>query len=175
LVLMRGTWRDYLLCGVMAGLAAGTKYNAGLVVLSLIAAHFLGGKERNAGIRRLIAALGCALVAFLVSTPGAILQWPNFVYVLTYELHHASHGHGLVFAGTGNGFIYTFTSSLWYGLGPALTILFAAAAIYGLWRLDRRALVVLAFALPYYALISISQVRFARYTLPMFPAAALLI
>jgi hypothetical protein len=141
-------------------------------VLSLIAAHFLGTK---AGIRRLLAAMGCAVAAFLVSTPGAILQWPNFIYGLTYELHHAAAGHGLTFAGTGNGFIYTFTSSLWYGLGPAGAILFAAAVIYGFWKLDRKALVVLAFALPYYVLLSLSQVRFARYTLPMFPAAALLI
>lgn len=176
LVLTRGSWRDYLLCGVMAGLAAGTKYNAGLVVLSLVAAHFLGGRERNAGIRRLFAALGCALAAFLVSTPGAILQWPNFVYGLTYEIRHAAAGHGLVFAGTGNGFVYTFTSSLWYGLGPALAILFIVAAVHGLAsRSGRRVLVILAFAVPYYALISISQVRFARYALPLFPAAALLI
>ena len=54
---------------------------------------------------------------------------------------------------------------------PALAILFVGAAVYGVYRLDRRALTILAFALPYYALISISQVRFARYSLPLFPAA----
>lgn len=175
LVLKRGSWRDYVLCGVMAGLAAGTKYNAGLVVLSLIAAHFIGGKERNAGLRRLLAALGCAIAAFVICTPASILRSSEFVYGLTYELHHSATGHGLVFAGTGNGFVYTFTSSLWYGLGPALAILFGAATIYGVSKMDRRALTILAFAIPYYALISISQVRFARYALPLLPAAALLI
>lgn len=191
LVLTRGSWRDYLLCGVMVGLAAGTKYNAGLIVLSLIAAHFLRIRrehpaspirsehpepvEGRSRVARLMAALGCAALAFVISTPAAILRTSDFVYGLTYELHHAAQGHGLVFAGTGNGFVYTFTSSLWYGLGPALAILFVAAAIYGLWRIDRKALIILAFALPYYALISLSQVRFARYALPLFPAAALLI
>lgn len=174
-VLSRGSWRDYLLCGVMAGLAAGTKYNAGLVVLSLIAAHLLGSRDRNAGMRRLLGALGCVIVAFVVSTPASVLRTRDFLYGLTYEMRHAAEGHGLVFVGTGNGFIFTFTSSLWYGLGPALAILFVAAAVYGLARLDKRALVLLAFALPYYALISLSQVRFARYALPMYPAAALLI
>jgi 4-amino-4-deoxy-L-arabinose transferase-like glycosyltransferase len=205
LVLTRGSWRDYILCGAMAGLAAGTKYNVGLVVFSLIAAHLLRGwrvnaspehpepvasprhpepvaspehpepVEGRASVLKLLVALGCALAAFVISTPGSIAQWPNFVYGLTYEMRHAAQGHGLVFAGTGNGFVYTFTSSLWYGLGPALAILFVAAAVYSLIRLDRRALVILAFALPYYALISLSQVRFARYALPLFPAAALLI
>jgi len=175
LVLDRGSWRDYILCGIMAGLAAGTKYNAGLVVLALIAAHFLGSKERDAGARRLLAGLACAALAFVASTPGIILQWSSFRAGFIYEVIHSSTGHGLVFAGTGNGFLYTFTHSLWYGLGPALAILFAIAALYGLFRLDRKALTILAFALPYYALISLSQVRFARYSLPLFPAAAILI
>lgn len=174
-VLSRGSWRDYLLCGVMAGLAAGTKYNAGLVVLCPIAAHFLGSRDRNAGLRRLLASLGAFVAAFIVSTPASIFRTRDFLYGLTYEMHHAAEGHGLVFAGTGNGFLFTFTSSLWYGLGPALEILFVAAAIYGIIRLDRRALVLLAFVVPYYALISLSQVRFARYALPLYPAAALLI
>lgn len=175
LVLSRGSWRDYLLCGAMAGLAAGTKYNAGLVVLSLLAAHFLGSKDRNAGVRRLLVALGAFVTAFVISTPGSIMETRSFIHGLTYEMRHAAEGHGLVFAGTGNGFIFTFMSSLWYGLGPALAILFVASVLYGLIRLDHRALVVLAFTIPYYALISLSQVRFARYALPMYPAAALLI
>jgi 4-amino-4-deoxy-L-arabinose transferase-like glycosyltransferase len=188
LVLNRGSWRDYILCGVMAGLAAGTKYNAGLVILALIAAHVfrdLSGalsilslsKERRcvAEIPKLVAGMGYAIAAFVISTPGVILQWNTFKHGFLYEVVHSMTGHGLVFAGTGNGFLYTFTSSLWYGLGPALATLFAVAAIYGLVRLDRRALTILAFALPYYALISLSQVRFARYSLPLFPAAALLI
>lgn len=175
LVQKRGTWRDYILCGVMAGLAAGTKYNAGLVAFSLIAAHFLGSRERGASIGRLLAALGCMIAAFVASTPATVLRSADVLYGLTYELHHAAQGHGLVFAGTGNGFIYTFTSSLWYGLGPGLAILFAVAAIYGIAKRDRTALVILAFALLHYALISVSQVRFARYTLPLYPAIALLI
>ncbi|NLN75109.1 MAG: hypothetical protein GX139_02210 [Armatimonadetes bacterium] len=174
MVFGRGSMRDYLLCGLMAGLAAGTKYNAGLVVLSLIAAHFLGSSQRNAGLRRLLAALGGALAAFVISTPAVILRPGHFFYGLTYELRHASEGHGLVFAGTGSGLIYTFTSSLWYGLGPALAIFFLAASIYAV-RTNKKALVILAFAVPYYLLISFSQVRFARYALPLFPAAALLI
>lgn len=187
-VLTRGSWRDYLLCGVMAGLAAGTKYNAALVILSLIAAHVLGSRAvrtarehpepvegRSRSLTRILWALGAFLLAFVISTPGSIFRTRDFLHGLTYEMQHAAKGHGLVFAGTGNGFIFTFTSSLWYGLGPGLAILFVAAMIYGLVRLDKRALVILAFALPYYALISLSQVRFARYSLPLFPPAALLI
>ena len=109
-----------------------------------------------------------------MSTPGVVFQTSSFLYGVTYEMRHAAEGHGLVFAGTSNGFIYTFTSSLWYGLGPPLAILFAAAVVCALWKRDRAALMILAFAVPYYILISVSQVRFARYALPLFPAVALL-
>lgn len=176
-ILKGGGKRDYVLGGIMAGLAAGTKYNAGLVLLAPIAAHFFrpsAGASRAAG-RWLLLIVGCALGAFVVSTPGLILQWSNFRYGFTYEMEHAALGHGLVFAGTGNGFIYTFATSLWWGMGPGLAVLFAVAAVYGLWKRDPRVLMVLCFVIPYYALISLSHVRFVRYTLPLFPAAALLI
>ena len=174
LIYSRGSVRDYLLGGAMAGLAAGTKYNAGLIILSLIAAHLFSGAQPKAGFRRLLAAFGCAAAAFVVSTPGIILRSRDFIFGFTYELNHAAQGHGLVFSGTGNGFVYTFKSSLWYGLGPALAILFVAAVCYAIFTRDKKALVILAFAVPYYALISLSQVRFARYALPLFPAVALL-
>ena len=176
LILSRGSRRDYILGGIMVGLAAGTKYNAGLVFLSLIAAHFLREHTtwRSIRSRVLWASLGCALLAFVASTPGALLQRGPFSRAILYEVRHAAAGHDLVFAGTGNGFIYTFTSSLWYGLGPGLTILFAAAVVYAVWKRDRAALVILAFVIPYYALISLSQVRFARYALPLFPAVTIL-
>lgn len=172
LVMKRGGWRDYIIGGVMVGFAAGTKYNAGFVVLSLAAAHFLRTGQKSG--RRLLALFGCALGAFIVSTPGSILCTREFIGGIAYEMRHAATGHGLVFAGTGNGFVYTFASSLWCGLGPPLAALFVAAAAWALWKRDRTGLMILAFVVPYYALISLSQVRFARYSLPMFPAAALL-
>jgi len=192
LILKRGSWRDYILAGVMAGLAGGTKYNAVLVILAPIAAHFLSsaqsstlsnveGRGRWAIIwRRSISGRfwlipACAIAAFIISTPGSVLHTSQFLGGIGYEMRHQAAGHGLVFAGTGNGFVYTLTSSLHYGLSPFLTFAFVVAAIYGLIVRDRRVLTVLAFVLPYYVLISASQVRFARYALPLFPAAAILI
>lgn len=177
LVLRRGSWRDYVLAGAMCGLAAGTKYNAALVLLSVIAAHFAREGARWPALRsaRIWAAIGCMAAAFVISTPGSVVWTGEFVRGVAYEMKHASTGHGLVFAGTGNGFAYTFMHSLWYGLSPGLSVLFVIAAIAAVWRRDKAMLAVLAFAVPYYVLISLSQVRFARYTLPLMPAAAILI
>jgi hypothetical protein len=40
-VARHGRWRDYLAAGAFAGLAASTKYNAGVAALMLVAAHLL--------------------------------------------------------------------------------------------------------------------------------------
>lgn len=175
-VLKRGLWRDYLLAGIMAGLAAGTKYNAGLVILAVVAAHFLRDGLRWRAMRdpRIWAAVGCTLAAFLVSTPGVLLRFSDFWYGFSYELKHSSTGHGLVFVGTGNGFIYTFISSMWYGMGPYVSILFLVSAVWAVVKRDKPALMLLAFIIPYYVLISVSQVRFARYIIPVLPAVVLL-
>lgn len=174
LILQSGSWKSYLLGGAMAGLAAGTKYNAGLVLLSVIAAHLLrgGGLRRIAG-PQIWAAVGCAVVAFVISTPGSVMHPDKFLHGLTYELRHAAEGHGLVFVGTGSGFLHTLTSSMWYGLGPQL-VLCVPAVVLAVVRRQRYALAVLAFAIPYFVLISLSQVRFARYALPMFPGIAVI-
>ena len=176
MILKYGNWRAYIYGGIITGLAAGTKYNAGLVVFSIIAAHFLRDGLNWKSIRhgKLWASVGCTIAAFVISTPGVILAFPSFISGITYELKHAGVGHGLVFAGTGSGCIYTFTHSLWYGLGAGLTLLSGMAVIWSVYTRSKTALVILAFILPYYILISLSEVRFARYTLPLYPAIALI-
>ena len=180
LILRRGNLGDYALGGAMAGLAAGTKYNAGLVFFSVIAAHFLANRA-NSPVRRISAlapvliAVGAFVVAFVVSTPGAVFWTGEFLNGITYEIAHAGAGHGLVFAGTGSGFLYTLLHVLAPGLGGlAIVVWTLIAAAVAVRRRDASGLVVLAFVAPYYILVSLSNVRFARYGLPLFPAIAVL-
>jgi len=79
-----------------------------------------------------------------------------------------------VFVGTGPGWLYTLASSLGRGIGWPLLIICLAAVICAAVRRRPEDLVILAFALPYYAVISLSAVRFARYCLPLFPPLAIL-
>lgn len=177
LILQRHRSRDYILAGAMAGLAAGTKYNAGIVILSAIGAHLASYGIRN-GLSRfgyLAGLLGSAAVAFVVSTPGCVLARDQFVHGLLYEARHSVEGHGLVFAGTGNGFFYTLWGSIVPGLGVVFAALFLVSVFFVLTTRNKPALSIIAFVIPYYVLISLSQVRFARYALPLVPSMAILI
>jgi 4-amino-4-deoxy-L-arabinose transferase-like glycosyltransferase len=170
---------------VAAGLAAGTKYNAALVVLCpLLGAVVLWARAGAAradrllrGLAGLVAALGgilvLAVLAFLVTTPYALLDWRHFLEGLQgVALHYGSTGHP---GAEGN------DNWRWYlaylaTTGVALPLLALAIAGMGVAVLRRRAgqAIVAAFCLAYYALLCTGEVRFERNLLPVLPFLAVL-
>lgn len=186
--------RDYLLAGLFAGLAAGTKYNAGLVILAPVAAHIatwinpkcaLGfasnsknPKKTGDGfaiqLLKLISIPVLTFVGFIIGTPGFLLNNEAFMRDFTYEIHHAATGHGLVFVKTGLGWVYHFGHSLLPGMGLPLLVLAVIGVIYALRKRNVADLALLAFLIVYYAMIGAAQIRFARYVIPMLPIMAVL-
>ncbi len=77
------------------------------------------------------------------------------------------------FRDTGNGFVYHITHNLDAGLGLPLLLLALVSAGYAVYRRQRGDGLLAAFALPYYVLISLAAVRYARYTIPLLPISAL--
>lgn len=144
----------WVLAGALAGLAAGTKYTAGLalavpVLVAMDAEHGAGFAPLSGLVERL-ARIGIGfLVAFLVSTPYAILDLPAFLDGLEAQRRN-------YFAWRGQeGNLRWYLDYLWQqGLGPWLTALSALGLAQGLaeiptalrrrQRLGRR----LAFVLP---------------------------
>ncbi len=166
--------RAYLLAaGVAAGLAAGTKYNAGVALLLPLAAILLGGAWSWMKRLALMGAVAVACAAtFLLTTPFAVLDPTPFLTSLRVVSQHYATGHPGA-EGTDN--------VLWYllylgreGLLPALTVLAVAGAAVAPLRYRRAGLLLLAFALPYYALLCSTYVRFDRNLLPLLPFLALL-
>ncbi|MHB0913625.1 MAG: ArnT family glycosyltransferase [Armatimonadota bacterium] len=163
--------RDYILAGLFAGLAAATKYNLGLVVLAPIAAHLAARKSRSALKLPLTPTL--AVIGFLAGTPGVILNTPKFLADFTYELHHASTGHGLVFVGTGLGWVYHIAHSLAPGMGVPMLLLAAVGVLHALRKRTPADVALLAFLLVYFLVIGAAQVRFARYVIPILPVLSI--
>ena len=169
--------RDYIFAGLFAGLAAGTKYNAGLVALSPIIAHFASDKAKPL-LRivnpKLLGIIIATAAGFLIGAPGALLYRDAFTKDFLYEVHHAQTGHGLLFTNTGSGFVYHITHSLWPGMGLPLLVLAGIGLLYAIKRRSAADLAMLVFLVAYYAVIGMAQVRFARYTIPILPVLVLL-
>ena len=174
--------RGLMWAALVAGLAAGTKYNAGLVLIAPLVALWLSNSfvdETVSSTKRSIAkSLGMLLAftfAFLVSTPYALLDFPAFwgnaaqQSGLSYELLvHPREGSGEIFQQTGNGWWYHFTFNLPFVLTWPLVI----ASVWGIvssTKDGRNWWPILAFVGIYFLSLGFSQVRFMRYLLPIVP------
>lgn len=152
------------LCGLFAGLSAGTKYTGILALLSLfVVVLFVPKPDRMklAGV-----GLGAAILVFLLTTPGIFMNSAKFFEDFRYEMQHTSQGHGMVFAGLPSGYAWHFYNLI-IGVGPILLALGFAGLVFGAIRRDPAALALGAFFLVYYVLIGRAEVLFLRYTFPL--------
>jgi hypothetical protein len=155
-----------------AGCAAGSKYNAGLALLAPLVGLWLLPNLPVA--KRLLgsgAAVGVAGLTFLIVCPGVWADSARFWANFWYEVRHVGQGHGEIFTDTGLGWLYHLKPNLSTGFG-AVGLLASAVG----WALHARNRVwwgVLAASLAYYLLIGAAEVRFLRYTFPLFPMLAM--
>lgn len=191
-VARRGRWRDYAAAGAFAGLAASTKYNAGVAAAMVVAAHALfwlspgvaaaGGRRLLVSLRelpRLFLAGAAALLGFVAGTPYALLSWNEFRGGLLGQVKdYGETAHG-DFTGAWNwrGYLDFFT-------GDELGWLVCAAVLAGLalmlWpkrsgegRGARAAAIIwLSFTLPYLLLHVAQASHFNRNMLPLVVLAA---
>ena len=162
-----------ILPGICAGLAAGSKYPAGLVLVPALVAVALFLEPG----RRLVAAgaaAAAAAAAFVAVVPHSVLDFPTFLGSLTEEAGRYATGAaryaddpGLPqLAFYGRHFQAQFG---WAGLLAAGSGLAVAAAAD--WR---RTLVFVSFPLALLALLTPQRAQFARNVLPLHPFFAVL-
>ncbi len=163
-----------LLAGVFAGFAAATKYNMALVILPLLAACFTSSPSRfGRGAACAGVGLLSLVLAFFAACPGALLEDDLFLKGVRFEAAHVQNGDDPTFRDTGSGFVYHITHNLDAGMGLPLLLLALVSVGYALYRRQRGDGLLAAFALPYYILISLAAVRYARYAIPLLPILAL--
>ncbi|HEX2296982.1 MAG TPA: glycosyltransferase family 39 protein, partial [Pseudonocardiaceae bacterium] len=176
-LLHSGRRQAYAAAGVAVGLAASAKYTAVLVAVPVVLAALLAHRGRDAGpvhpaALRLPLAGSCAIGAFLLTTPYALLDAPAFRAGLGFERAHYATGHEGMEGG-----------SLAFYLGHLLTTesvltLLAVAGLVAMARQQRqqwRAVAVVAsFPLVYGAAVAAAPVRNDRTILLVLPALAVL-
>ena len=160
--------RAALWAGVFAGLAAATKYNLALAILPVVVACVLTRQPKALAL-----GLPAFVLAFLVACPGAVLESAIFLRDVRFEAVHVQDTNDPTFRDTGSGFVYHVARNLDAGLGLPLLVLALVSVGYALYKHGRGDGLLAAFALPYYVLISLAAVRYARYTIPLLPVLAL--
>lgn len=168
-VFSKSATRILLWAGLFSGLAAGTKYNAALV----LATPFLGAiliSKRPWWI--FPALLGLFFLGFFASTPFALLSfrefWGEGENGFAYELfRHPREGSGQIFQNTGLGWVFHLFFNLPFAVTTPTLIFGIVGALVA--AKNRQMWPSLAFGALYFIIIGFSQVRFMRYTFFLVP------
>jgi hypothetical protein len=170
--------KAFLGAAFTAGLAAGAKYNAGIVLVAPLVALWLSSFSTKDKLAFSLLSIIPFSLAFFITTPYALLDFPRFwgdangngFYFEAFV--HPKIGSDNIFIGTGNGWLYhlTFNMPFAFGLG-----LLAAGLIGGALALKNRSYwPILIFCGLFFLSLGLSQVRFMRYVLPLAPCFAIL-
>lgn len=160
------TTRAAVLCGVVAGLGMGTKYNGVLLLLPGLAAT-LATKERRR-VRTVLLLLSAA-AAFLAATPYALLDPARFLDGIRYVLAERVSGR---WTGLGHGLAYPLLSTWPWLVGEAGVLLSAIGLGWGLCSRRSSLMPAALLATATYASVAASGTDYVRYSLPALPALA---
>ena len=176
-LLRRTGVRDYTVAGAAIGLAIASKYTAALVGLSPLVASLLAPRPVATLVAGL-AALGLtALVFSFGATPFSFLHFGQFREAMAYEYQHVHslhYGFGLPAVGWQyHKYVYELFAGFPFSMGFALYASAAVGTVWALARLRREFVVVLAFAIPFFAILGHWTFKPLRYQLPVLVVGAI--
>jgi len=170
-LLRRGELRDYLLIGAAIGLAVASKYTAALVAVSPLFATLLARGTIASSLRNLVGLGLAALVFCFVATPFSFLHFSQLRAAMAYEYEHVHslhYGFSLPAAGWQyHKYVYELFAGFPFSLGFALYASAVAGSAWLLLGLRREHVVVLAFAVPFFAILGHWTFTPLRYMLPV--------
>ena len=167
-----GRVREYVLAGLGLGVAIATKYTAGIVVVTLVAAALVS-PVAHARLRNLVVSIALIFAGFFAANPYALLDYQAFREGLEKQTQTAGEEGGKLGLANTSGWRYYLGTFTW-GLGwlPSLFAVGGGVAM-AIWQ--RRLALLLAPA-PILLFLYLGQQSrfFARWMLPVYPILCLL-
>jgi 4-amino-4-deoxy-L-arabinose transferase-like glycosyltransferase len=164
-IIKKGSWRNYLLAGFFTGLAVATKYPAVVISLVILMAYVLSCPRDS--FSKLVASGGSSLVGAFVASPYLFLDYRQMLEDVLFE---ASPSH---LGADGEGFIYNL---VWYVQNPlfnSLTLigmlLAASGIILCIRSKEKDKLLLIIFPLIFLISISLLNLRWTRWIVPVIP------
>ncbi|MBI5653860.1 MAG: glycosyltransferase family 39 protein [Chloroflexi bacterium] len=162
--------RHYALAAISAGLAASSKYNAGLGVILILSAHLMRFGIRGFARREIYFAGAISALAFFAGTPFALLDWRTFLQSgIAEDAAIYAGGH----AGGEGDTLRWYIEFLWQTQG-ALLLLALAEIVIILRRRDLAGIALISFPAIYFSFVSAYRVRFDTTILPVIPFIVIL-
>ncbi|MGH2979325.1 MAG: ArnT family glycosyltransferase [Solirubrobacterales bacterium] len=172
-VLTRGRPVDYAVAGAGLGLAAATKYTAGIVALPLVVA--CGSQllaDRRAALRGMGLAGALAAACFVLANPHSLLSFDEF-WADVRKQEEAASGFAKLGLDYDSGVLYYLWVLTW-GLGWVPLAAAVAGAVRVFAEDLRRALFLVPWPVVFLVYMGAQERFFGRWLLPAFPALALL-
>jgi len=159
-----GRIRQYIIAAICIGLAASSKYNAVFAMLPLLMAHVLRCGRQSLKERSLYAALFVTALAFLHTTPFALLDFREFFSGLAFNSQHYATGN----AGMEGDAARWYLEYMWNTTGPVLPLALLGM-VWGIASRTREVAILSVFPVLYLLFISCFVVRNDRTLLPALP------
>src|SRR3989344_5089665 len=177
-VLKKSKLRDYILCGVLVGLAAAAKTTGILFLIFPLTAYFLSiTKAPYKFLRRILylfSLLITTLTTFTIFSPYTFLSWEKFMESMRYEsgvaLGTLPVPYTLQFTNTYS-YLFQIKNFFWQ-LGPVSLLLVPSFILFLIAILktkDKRFVLLLSFPLTYFLYVGDWHTKFIRFMLPTFP------
>ncbi|MFW6437892.1 MAG: ArnT family glycosyltransferase [Armatimonadota bacterium] len=172
-------WRKVVWAGVAAGLAASVKYSGAVVLVApMLAWAIVWWRDRGTGLEpswwKLVAMPAVAFAAFALTSPYTFIDWPGAWRDISFEMEHMRLGDDpAMVALYPSGWLFHL-NNLAQGTGfimPAAAVVALAGAVVarrrGPWPL-------IIFGAIVFVMIGGTEVRYARYAVPLLPVLAVL-
>lgn len=169
-----GTAR-FLLAGSLWGAAMGSEYHMLLLAAPVAAAWFLAGQRRPLW---LLAAGGAAILVCLLLNVYALVNLSAFIDAAEHTLRIRTIDSGLEYqdrwAPYGPAWLYVIRYPLGYGVGFALAGWMLLGVAWSAFRRTRADVILLAWIVPYFLLVTLEPAKFMRYSAPLLVPLAVL-
>jgi len=182
--------KNYLITGIVTGIAIATKQTALLVIPVIFVAHLMSlwkGSENSLSkrwqllrskqsLKKLALVFGIAALVFLIANPYIVMNPAAFLDMSrrTFEFLKGANQPQWSFQFTGATVGYWFSNLFYYSMGPALEILCLLGVLWALWKRKWGDGLILMFLAIYFFSIGFGYYKFIRYTIPLLPFLCLL-
>lgn len=165
-----GKLKDYILAGIFAGLAVGTKYYSGLLIFPIIASHFIYRSKAKVSYlnRNIVYSLIFMALTFFITNPFIILDFKTFNEHFKYQMEWPSM-YSETLSGFGAGHIFYLKSIVSYCLGLVLGVISLLGFLFALYRREKCDLIIFSFIVPFFLVLGLTNLPYFRYMIPILP------